>query len=37
MSRHRPFSMIASLAASVVAAFVLLTPARMVPAHEQGP
>jgi lysophospholipase L1-like esterase len=36
MSRHRPFFTIASLAGSVVAAFVLLTPARIVPAHEQG-
>jgi lysophospholipase L1-like esterase len=36
MSRHRPFFRIASLAASAVAAFVLLTPARILPAHEQG-
>jgi lysophospholipase L1-like esterase len=37
MSHHRPFSTMAWLAASVAAAFVLLTPARTVPAHEQGP
>ena len=36
MSHHRPFSRIASLAACTVAAFVLLTPARILPAHEQG-
>jgi lysophospholipase L1-like esterase len=36
MSHHRPFSRIASLAACAVAAFVLLTPARILPAHEQG-
>jgi lysophospholipase L1-like esterase len=36
MSRHLPFSRIASLAGCVVAAFVLLTPARILPAHEQG-
>jgi lysophospholipase L1-like esterase len=36
MSHHRPFFRIASLAASAVAAFVLLTPARILPAHEQG-
>ena len=36
MSHHRPFSRIASLAACTVTAFVLLTPARILPAHEQG-
>jgi lysophospholipase L1-like esterase len=36
MRRHRPFRRITSLAASAVAAFVLLTPARILPAHEQS-
>lgn len=36
MRRHRPFPGITSLAASAVAAFVLLTPAAILPAHAQA-
>jgi hypothetical protein len=36
MRRHRPFPGITSLAASAVAAFVLLTPAAVLPAQAQA-